>query len=203
MLILHWTIPERLIRYFWKRSCNSAGIWSISLWSSAGCVHTTADPAHSRPTLSFERWDASGTIRRQSRSLPDIRKAEIYMCSGIYLTYACIYQWCTSAGFSFPLWICRAERDYTYGPGYYLILTWCVSLGLYFVTMLVLKCCAPGKAWIRRLSLLVLGLFILAFALSNRFLSDRCFSFFNAWCQPEMVYWCSGNFSNWIDRKRK
>lgn len=36
MLILHWTIPERLIRYFWKRSCNSAGIWSISVWSSAG-----------------------------------------------------------------------------------------------------------------------------------------------------------------------
>lgn len=58
--------------------------------------------------------------------------------------------------FQFPEGIYYADSQYTYGIGYFMILGWSVCLGCYFVVMLLLKCRAPGKHWVRKLPLSVL-----------------------------------------------
>lgn len=60
--------------------------------------------------------------------------------------------------FQFPGGIYYADSQYTYGIGYFMILGWSVCLGCYFVVMLLLKCHAPGKHWVRKLPLSVLAL---------------------------------------------
>ena len=58
--------------------------------------------------------------------------------------------------FQFPEGIYYADSQYTYGIRYFMILGWSVCLGSYFVVMLLLKCRAPGKHWVRKLPLSVL-----------------------------------------------
>ena len=60
--------------------------------------------------------------------------------------------------FQFPKGIYYADSHYTYGLGYFMILGWSVCLGCYFVVMLLLKCRAPGKHWVRKMPLSVLVL---------------------------------------------
>lgn len=59
--------------------------------------------------------------------------------------------------FRFPNGFASAESDYTYGPGYFLILAWCIGLGIFFVTTLSGKCRVPGRNQGKKLPLLVLA----------------------------------------------
>ena len=59
--------------------------------------------------------------------------------------------------FGFPEGIQRYSEHYTYHIVYFLVLIWCVCLGLYFVVMLLVKSRAPGKRWGRQIPFLILA----------------------------------------------
>lgn len=65
--------------------------------------------------------------------------------------------------FDFPLGI-RDFNTYTYHIVYYLVVVWMVSLGVYFVVMMMIKCRAPGRQWFQKLPLLVFGGAVIAWA---------------------------------------
>ena len=58
--------------------------------------------------------------------------------------------------FGFPKGIQYYSGNYTYHIVYFLVLTWCVCLGLYFIVMLLVKSQAPGKKWGRKVPFLIL-----------------------------------------------
>ena len=66
--------------------------------------------------------------------------------------------------FDFPLGI-RDFNTYTYHIVYYLVVVWMVSLGVYFVAMMMIKCRAPGRRWFQKLPLLVFVGAVIAWAL--------------------------------------
>ena len=63
--------------------------------------------------------------------------------------------------FRFPEGKPYSDTAYTYGPGYFCIVVWCVILSISFIGMLLFKCRAPGKKWFQKMPLVVLGVAIL------------------------------------------
>ena len=54
-----------------------------------------------------------------------------------------------------------SDSSYTYGPGYFGIVAWCVLFSLYFVVSMVKKSRAPGRKWLQKTPLFILGAAIL------------------------------------------
>lgn len=67
--------------------------------------------------------------------------------------------------FGFPKGLDYSSNVYTYKILYFFVILWSVSLGFYFVIMLVLKCHAPGNKWFQKSPLLVICLAILFWTL--------------------------------------
>lgn len=60
--------------------------------------------------------------------------------------------------FDFPKGLEYSSSIYTYKILYFLVILWPISLGFYFVIMLLLKCRAPGSKWFQKSPLLVISL---------------------------------------------